>query len=153
MPTHYRGAKSDTSALNAFIKLSRANLQLTGSLAAHMAGHGLTPGQFGILETLMHLGPLAQHELGAKLLSSKPNISAVLDNLERDGLVRRERDEKDRRSQRVHLTPQGRKAISKAFPVFLAYLKDAFSALSPAELEQLGALNKKLGLSLQQKKK
>lgn len=153
MPTHYQGASGDTAVLNTFIKLSRAGLQLNSALAQHMDGHGLTPGQFGILETLLHLGPLCQHELGAKLLSSKPNISAVLDNLERDALVRRERSDKDRRSMRVHLTAKGRRVIEKAFPEFLAFLKGAFGALTKEELVALGALSKTLGLSLQAKRK
>lgn len=153
MPTHYRGAKDDVAVLNAFIKVSRANLELNASLAKHMAEHRLTSGQFGILETLLHLGPLCQHELGAKLLSSKPNISAVLDNLERDGLVRRERDEEDRRALRVNLTAKGRRLIEKAFPSFLTYLKDAFGALSQDELAALGGLAKTLGRSLESKRK
>lgn len=153
MPTHYRGAPADQARLNAFIKVQRGNLALSASLQAWLASQSLTVGQFGILETLLHLGPLCQHELGAKLLSSKPNISAVLDNLERDGLVKREQDAQDRRSRRVHLTPAGKKLIEKAFPAFVAHLRGAFAGLNAAELEALGALNKKLGLSLEARSK
>lgn len=148
MPTHYRGAAADQARLDAFIKMQRANIALGSSLNAWLAGHKLTVGQFGILETLLHLGPLCQHELGAKLLSSKPNITAVLGNLERDGLVKREREPEDRRSLRVHLTPKGRKRIEAAFPDFVRHLRTAFGALDGAELEAFGALNKKLGRAL-----
>lgn len=148
MPTHYRGAAADQARLNAFIKVQRGTLALNASLQAWLSGQGLTVGQFGILETLLHLGPLCQHELGAKLLSSKPNISAVLDNLERDGLVKREREQADRRSVRVHLTAAGKRRIEKAFPLFVAHLRQAFAGLDAAELEELGRLNKKMGLGL-----
>lgn len=148
MPTHYAGKPAEVAALNAFIKFQRAQIHLGNGLAGHFAKCRLTPGQFGVLETLYHLGPLRQCDLGDKLLSSKPNISAVLGNLERDGLVRREADARDRRSVQVHLSPKGRKLIEKAFPDFVRYITRALGALSAAELESFGALNKKLGLAL-----
>jgi len=148
LPTHHKGGPAETAVLNAFIKFMRAHNQLSSGLAAHLSGHALTPGQFGVLETLWHLGPLCQHELGEKLLSSKPNISAVVSNLERDGLVRRERDRKDGRSVRVSLTVKGRRAVDKAFPEFVKHITGAMGALNAAELDSLGLLCKKLGLSL-----
>lgn len=148
MPTKHKGSPSEIAALNAFIKFQRAHINLGTLLASHVAGKSLTPGQFGVLETLWHLGPLRQHELGGKLLSSKPNISAVITNLERNGLVGRERDAQDGRSVLVRLTPKGRRLIEKAFPEFLAFLIQAFSVMLTEELETLGALTKKLGLSL-----
>jgi MarR family 2-MHQ and catechol resistance regulon transcriptional repressor len=145
MPTHYRGQAADRARLDAFIKMQRAHLALSASLNAWLAGRGLTAGQFGVLETLWHLGPLCQHQLGAKLLSSRPNITAVLGNLERDGLVRRRRETQDRRSLRVHLTPKGRRLIGRVFPDFVRHLRGVFAPLDAGELEQFGVLNKKLG--------
>ena len=46
---------------------------------------------------LLHLGPMHQRELGRKLLKSSGNITLVVDNLEKRGLVRREREREDRR--------------------------------------------------------
>lgn len=148
MPTKHKGPAAEVAALNAFIKFQRAANHLNSGLAGSCAMNTLTPGQFGVLETLWHLGPLRQNELGAKLLSSKPNISAVISNLERDGLVKRVTDSEDARSVLVNLTPRGKKLIEKAFPEFLKFLTRALGALSTAELENLGALCKKLGLSL-----
>jgi MarR family 2-MHQ and catechol resistance regulon transcriptional repressor len=148
MPTKYAGKPAEVAALNAFIKFQRAQIQLVNGLAGHFAQCRLTAGQFGVLETLYHLGPLRPCDLGEKLLSSKPNISAVIGNLERDGLVRREQVAGDKRSVRVHLSAKGRKLIEKAFPDFVQYITGALGVLSAAELESFGALNKKLGLGL-----
>jgi MarR family 2-MHQ and catechol resistance regulon transcriptional repressor len=139
---------AERAALNSFVKFMRAHARLAGMVSAQVAAHGLTPGQFGVLETLWHLGPLCQNELGEKLLSSKPNISAVITNLERDGLVRRAREALDRRSVRVHLTAQGERRISVAFPAFAHALTGAMGCLSGPELKALGVLSKKLGLGL-----
>jgi MarR family transcriptional regulator, 2-MHQ and catechol-resistance regulon repressor len=75
------------------------------------------------------------------------NITTVVDNLEARGLVRRERRGDDRRQVTVHLTPEGRRLITKVFPNHVRAIVDAFSALTPSEQETLGRLAKKLGLS------
>src|SRR4029450_10504117 len=59
MPTHYRGAPADVAALDTYIKLMRAAESVTARLEPGMAAVGLTVGQFGALEALLHLGPLS----------------------------------------------------------------------------------------------
>jgi MarR family 2-MHQ and catechol resistance regulon transcriptional repressor len=73
------------------------------------------------------------------------NITTVVDNLERRRLVRRERGD-DRRNVTVHLTPEGRRLISKVFPAHAAAIAEAFSALTGPEQEELARLTRKLGL-------
>jgi MarR family 2-MHQ and catechol resistance regulon transcriptional repressor len=145
--THYDGRAAERRALDAYIKLTRATSSVEARLAPGLADVGLTPTQLGILEALLHLGPLGQRTLGTKLLSSGGNITTVVDNLERRGLVRRERRDDDRRHVTVHLTPEGRRLISKVFPGHVRAIVAAFSALTPAEQETLGRLARKLGLS------
>ena len=79
----------------------------------HLAGHHLTLSQFSVLEALYHLGPLGQRLLAKKVLRSSGNLTLVIDNLERDGLVRRERGTRDRRMVTVHLTEHGQALIAK----------------------------------------
>lgn len=103
--------------------------------------------QFGVLETLYHLGPLCPGEISTKLLRSSGNITLVLDNLEKLGLVERKRETSDRRSIRVSLTTQGSALIAELFPRQAAAIAAAFDTLSPQEQEELGRLCKKLGKS------
>jgi len=145
VPTHYKGRKVVVRALNAYINLARASESILARLSVHAEAHGLTLGQFGILESLLHLGPMCQAEIGKKLLRSGGNITTVLDNLERRGLVRRERQKDDRRKILVRLTGAGRRMISDYFPSHAEAITREMSRLSPEELEQLRSLCRKLG--------
>jgi DNA-binding MarR family transcriptional regulator len=92
MPTYHKGTPQEVQALDTFIKLTRATDSLQARLARRETFGDLTPRQFGVLETLYHLGPMRQGEICAKLLKSGGNITLVVDNLEKRGLVRRQRD-------------------------------------------------------------
>ncbi|HPC82033.1 MAG TPA: MarR family transcriptional regulator [Thermoanaerobaculaceae bacterium] len=146
MGTRHQGSEQERRALDAYIKLMRAADSVTGALQPLLAEAGLTLGQLGVLEVLMHLGPLPQHELASKLLRSSGNTSVVLANLERAGLVQRRRRHEDRRVQVVSLTPRGQQLIGEVFPRHAAALARRMAALSPREQETLGALCRKLGL-------
>jgi MarR family 2-MHQ and catechol resistance regulon transcriptional repressor len=146
MGTHYRGEPREVRALDTYIKLMRCANSVQGRLERRLLGLGLTDSQFGVLEALFHLGPSAQHQLGRALFTSRANVTTVVDNLERRGLVRRERDSVDRRSVIVHLTPDGRALIEEIFPGQVQAIVEEFSALGADEQEALGRLCKQLGI-------
>src|SRR5579864_8641900 len=98
MGTHFSGKPQEMRALDAYVKLSRCTSSLERRLTVTLRRTDLSENQFGALEALLHLGPLAQCDLGQKLLTSRPNVTAVVDQLESEGLVRRERSTEDRRS-------------------------------------------------------
>src|SRR5438046_8931291 len=133
MGTHYRGRAAEVRALDTYIKLTRATSSVGVRLSRGLAEAGLTPTQLGVLEALLHLGPLGQRVLGGKLLMSGGNITTVVDNLERRGLVRRERRGDDRRDVTVHLTPDARRPIVKILPAHMRALAPPFSDPTPAE--------------------
>ena len=146
MGTKYRGKSEEVRALNAFIKLMRAAESVMNRTQQRLKAYNLTASQFGTMESLYHLGPMCQRDVGTKLLKSGGNITMVVDNLEKRGLVTRERDPDDRRYITVTLTPAGRGLIEEVFPVQLAGIVKDLSVLSDAEQEELGALCKRLGL-------
>jgi MarR family 2-MHQ and catechol resistance regulon transcriptional repressor len=147
MGTHYRGSRAEVRALDAFVKLTRAANSIRCRLEAPLAEAGLTESQFGVLEMLLHLGPLRQCDIGEKLLVSRANVTLVVDRLAGRGWVRRERHPEDRRSNIVRLTPEGRKRIARLFPEHLRRIVGALSPLSPAEQEELGRLCRAVGRS------
>ena len=138
--------KKENLALDAYLKLMRAAESTTARIHQHLSSVGLTMSQFGVLEALQHLGPLCQKDIGRKLLRSSGNITLVIDNLEKRGLVRRERDPNDRRFFVVHLTDEGRKIIGDLFPRHAKVITGEMSILSTAEQKTLANLCKKLGL-------
>ena len=146
MGTQYRGTKEEVRALNAFIKLVRAAGSVSARVEAHFAAIGLTVSQFGVLEALYHLGPLFQKELASKILKSTGNITMVVDNLEKRGLVERVRDEEDRRHTSVRITADGRRLIRSFFPGHAGRIVREMSVLTAGEQEELGRLCRAVGL-------
>jgi MarR family transcriptional regulator, 2-MHQ and catechol-resistance regulon repressor len=145
MPTAHRGSPAEVAALDAYIKLMRAAETVTSRAHLPLAGK-LTITQFGVLEALHHRGSLSAGEIAEKLLKSAGNLTLVLANLERDGLVSRERDRADGRRWIISLTAAGRKKVAGLFPQVADAIRAEFAHLSRAEQVQLGELCKKLGL-------
>ena len=138
--------KTTYRALNTYTKLMRAAESVTGRIGRCMLAADLTISQFGVLEALLHKGPLCQRDIAAKILKSTGNITMVIDNLEKRGLVRRERDSQDRRYLTVFLTEAGTALITKTFAGVESSIVAEMSVLSENEQELLGTLSKKLGL-------
>ena len=145
MPTSFTGSPAQRRTLDTFIKLTRCTDSLMARIAERNTIGDLTFSQFAVLEALYHLGPMTAGEVGQKILKSGGNMTLVIDNLERDGLVRRERDANDRRVIHVHLTDVGSSKLESVLPGHVAALVDEFKVLSAREQEMLGELCKKLG--------
>lgn len=147
MPTRHLGTEEEILALGTFIKLMRAVNTLRMAVGRSLAQAGLTESQLGVLETLHHLGPMCQKEIGEKLLTSGGNVTMVVDNLEKRSLVQRRRDTCDRRFVTVHLTDEGKRLIEEYFPDHARAITRCLSALDPEEQRELGRLCRKLGTS------
>ncbi|MCC7055028.1 MAG: MarR family transcriptional regulator [Gemmatimonadaceae bacterium] len=148
MATHFRGTDIERRALDAYIKLMRSTVAVNAQLFPPLqAEFGVTASQLGVLEALSHLGPMPHCALAGKLLVSASNLTTVLDNLERDGLVRRDRDAGDRRVSIISLTAAGEARLASFFPQHVQRLVRAMSGLDEAEQAELGRLCRKLGLS------
>lgn len=147
MGTRHRGTASERLALDTLIKLLRAAHWVSLQAGKRREAEGLTESQFGVLEALYHLGPRMQTEIADKMLSSPSNLTLVIDNLERDGLVERRRSLEDRRCQMVHLTARGRRLIGRIFPDHVEGIVELMGALTAGEQETLGRLCRKLGLA------
>lgn len=145
MPTHFNGDEVTRRALDAFIKISRARKTLSQRTGKLLAEYGLTESQLGTLEVLYYLGPMCQSDIGNKLLVTDGNVTMIINNLEKRGLVSRQRDEKDRRQIVVGLTEKGQQLIGELFPKHAQNIVDLMSVLSPQEQDQLGLLCKILG--------
>jgi MarR family 2-MHQ and catechol resistance regulon transcriptional repressor len=149
MGTRYRGTPDEIRALDAFIKLQRAADALGSRVHAHLAADDLTVSQFGVLEALLHLGPMCQRDIGLKLLRSGGNITLVVDNLEKRGLARRERSVENRKFVTVHLTDEGRRLVRRVFPRHVQAVVREMEALSPREQETFARLAKAAGIGRQ----
>lgn len=147
MATHYDGTAQEKLALDTYIKLWRASNAVDTTVNQHLSDFDLTTSQFGVLEALYHLGPLQPGELGTKILKTSGNMTLVIDNLVKRGLVERRRREDDRRCIDVYLTDSGSALVETIWPRHVAGIVDAFDVLTAEEQQQLGGLCRTLGLA------
>jgi MarR family 2-MHQ and catechol resistance regulon transcriptional repressor len=147
------GIKKESEALSTYIKLTRAAESLSSRINLSLNKYDLTESQFGVLEALYHLGSLSQTALAKKLLKSGGNMTTVIDNLEKSGLVERKRGivqrggaKKDRRYFSVHLTSKGKNKISEVLPFQVKLIVDQISILNTDEQKELQRLCKIVGL-------
>jgi MarR family transcriptional regulator, 2-MHQ and catechol-resistance regulon repressor len=145
VPTRFRGTAEEVGALNAYIKLMRCTATVVNRVNARLQTFGLTFSQFSVLESLYHLGPMCQKDLGGKLLQTGGNITMVVNNLEKQGLVLRLREEGDKRFMVVHLTWRGTQLIQEIFPQHLEDVRQCFGVLSYEELQQFDQLLRRVG--------
>lgn len=146
MGTHYQGSAEEVLALDSYIKLSRAFETVTTAINAHLHNHDLTISQFGVLEALFHLGPMQPGQLAAKILKSSGNLTLVIDNLVKQGLVTRQRRADDRRRIDIELTSEGQALIEAIFPGHAVGVAQTMGVLTTNEQTQLAVLCRKLGL-------
>jgi len=138
---------AERRSLDAYVKLARAAAAVEATVHRPLAQAGLTISQFGVLEALLHLGPMSQGALARKILKSPANLTTVLDNLGRRSLIQRRRDDGDRRVVLVQLTDAGETLVASLFPHHARHVAQAFSTLSPAQQDTLAHLCRELGLA------
>ncbi|MGD0037669.1 MAG: MarR family transcriptional regulator [Bacteroidota bacterium] len=147
--TKQYGNKVDL-ALSMWVKLVRAHDTFSHLTAANIRSFGLTSAQFGVIECLGHLGTMLIGDLTKKHLVSGGNMTVVVDNLEKDGLVERLINSEDHRAFYVKLTPKGKRLFEKIFLKHAQYIVKLASVLSESEQAELSLLLKKLGTNLQE---
>jgi MarR family 2-MHQ and catechol resistance regulon transcriptional repressor len=145
--TKQYGKKVDL-ALSLWVKLARAHDTFNHLTGANIRTTGLTPAQFGVVECLGHLGSMLIGDLTKKHLVSGGNMTVVVDNLEKDGIVERSVSKEDRRAFYVRLTPKGKRLFNKIFIQHAEYVAALASVLTETEQTELGSLLKKLGTEL-----
>jgi len=120
---------------------------LSSKINLKLSEYGLTESQFGVLDALLHLGPMKHKEIGKKILKSGGNITMVINNLERRELVQRKRGEKDKRQFIIHLTSKGKNKILETLPISKS-IKKYFEILSNEEQNEWQRLCKIVGLQI-----
>jgi DNA-binding MarR family transcriptional regulator len=104
----------------------------------------LKPVEFTILMLLLVNEEVTPKRLGHALAVSAPNLTILLDRLQRRELVTRVRSETDRRSQHVHLTRKGQALAKKAQDIALTMENELARTLSAAEKAMLIELLRKV---------
>src|SRR6266849_4379954 len=125
--------------------MMKAMRALTRYAAAGIEETGLGLSDFGVLEALLHKGPLPVNTIGPIVDLTPGSISIAVDRLVAKGLVSRVESAEDRRVRIVALTPRGKDLIVSAFRKHAGQMRRVFSELSPEELRALEVALKKVG--------
>ncbi len=98
---------------------------------------GLTHAQFDIIATLGNTSGMSYKELGDKTLITKGTLTGVIERLEQKGLVERQRNDCDKRSFFVRLTPEGERTFCTVFPEVIAQGGKVFADFSDDDFARL----------------
>ena len=128
-----------------WLVMMKAMRALTRYAAAGIEETGLGLSDFGVLEALLHKGPLPVNTIGPIVDLTPGSISIAVDRLVAKGLVNRVESAEDRRVRIVALTPRGKDLIVQAFRKHSGQMKRVFSELSQEELRGLESALKKIG--------
>src|SRR5216684_6417033 len=128
-----------------WLVMMKAMRALTRYAAAGIEETGLGLSDFGVLEILLHKGPLPVNTIGPIVDLTPGSISIAVDRLFAKGLVSRAECLQDRRVRIVALTARGKALIDSAFRKHSGQMRKAFAELSPEELRGLEAALKKVG--------
>lgn len=141
----------DTGTMEVLGRARRIVLQSRPAIEAVLGRHGVDPGEFDVLTTLMRSGPpyvLRPTELFRSLMISSGGLTDRLNRLQKAGLISRPPSPEDRRSLLVQLTPEGRDTVEAAFRETMAVEARLLGPLDPADRRALADLLRKLALAM-----
>ena len=122
----------------------RAYLHIKPMFDKRMAKYDLRPVEFTALSLINANPNINQKRLSEAINVSPPNLATLLDRLEARGLLQRQRNPLDKRSQTLVLTAEGARLCAKAEKTATELEAEASSALSDAERAQLISLLQKI---------
>lgn len=104
--------------------------------------HGITPTQYNVLRILRGAGDkgLRCSEIGERLVSSDPDITRLLGRLQKQKLIRRKREPKDKRVIYTKITDEGLRLLKEMDPLVNENAKQLFKHMSKEKLATLISL-------------
>ena len=113
-----------------------------GKLSSKFFGKfGLTEAQYNVLIILkLNAKSLTQVEIGKKLISSRANITSLVDRLEKKNYVERKKDDFDRRLYKVNLTKEGLNLLEKVEPTYVNEVEKRMASINESDCRKLSAI-------------
>jgi DNA-binding MarR family transcriptional regulator len=126
-----------TDALNAYLAIQRAYNVVSRTVSRKLAKWRLSVPQYGVIIQLYDHETLPLSELSRLIFCGNSNLTALVDRMERAGLVQRVSNENDRRVKELRLTEKGRELAPKVIGEYRPFLHQMMSRLSPEEQRML----------------
>jgi DNA-binding MarR family transcriptional regulator len=125
------------SSLGYRIGLAATRIKICLRRAFMAAAHDVTPEQWVVLLRLHQCQGQSQSELGERTVKDKTTVTRILDRLERKGLAERRRDPRDRRAQRIFLTPEGEATLTALMPMVQQFATQVFGMIDTGDRDAL----------------
>ncbi|ENN89258.1 putative MarR family transcriptional regulator [Rhizobium freirei PRF 81] len=122
----------DHPRFRSWIAVARACQLMQQSLARALAHLDIKPPHLDILVNLFRFEGISQQELARKLLVGRSNMSMLLPQMEKRGLIERRGDKQDKRVLRLYLTAAGRQVTEEAMTIQTALI-DRMMSHAPVE--------------------
>ncbi|MCF8242687.1 MAG: MarR family winged helix-turn-helix transcriptional regulator [Melioribacteraceae bacterium] len=132
------------TALELWSRLTKAHDAVRKAHVKQIATYKLTAPQFGVLEVLKTQGPVPLKRISEELLVTGANITCVVDNLEKEDLVRRVPSKEDRRIIMAELTEKGEQKFTEILPHYVDNMQNVTGVFSDDEKSELNRLLAKL---------
>ena len=129
--------KRESDALALADQLHSAAIHLLRHLRKEDDASGLSAPRLSALSVVVFGGPVTLGQLAKAEQVKPPTMTRIVTGLEKDGLVRREGDERDGRLTRVHATPKGQKVLMAGRARRVELLANAVKKLGASELAEL----------------
>lgn len=131
--------------VRAWVRIMRTYNRIDRRSSEGFRAWGLSPARFDVINHAGLNDGITQQDLADALLVTKGNITQLLDSLERDGLIHRE---KVGRVKRIHLTDLGREVRGRAMVRHVELISQAMDGLTRDEQQTLVTLLRKIERSL-----
>jgi len=128
----------DNPRFKNWIAVVQAEKAIVRALTKALQPFDLKLGQLDVLMNLYRHPGMSQHDVARKLLVGRSNITMLLPQLEKQGLLRREGDARDKRVLRLYLTETGEDTLLKALKVYTGLIDTVMAGSSPAQCDALG---------------
>lgn len=128
----------DNPRFKNWIAVARANLVIHQKLARALTQLDIKVPHLDILANLYRFEGISQQDLAHKLLVGRSNISMLLPQIEKRGLIERRKDETDKRVLRLYLTDKGREVTLQALAIELELIEHSMSTTSTEECNFVG---------------
>ena len=138
-------------AEEAFLNLQRTAGWLLRGVEETLHPFGLTHSQYNVLRILAGAGPtgLPCGEVAARMITRDPDMTRLLDRMEKRGLVLRSRTSTDRRVVHAHLTPEAATLLRSLEKPVRDAIRGPLGPLGAAKLEQLTALLEEIRIQME----
>ena len=129
----------DSTEQEAFLNLLRTADVLAGEIGEGLKPAGLSATQYNVLRILRGAGPdgLPCGEVASRMITRDPDVTRLLDRMEKRHLISRSRAQKDRRVVCARITASGLKILKDLDPVVDAAHRKQLSHLGADRLRQL----------------